>query len=116
MSILYQNLMAARNPIIFVLASGFLSTMLMKRYVLTHQVFGLDGNGGHMLKIITDLTDEEIAKLKFAKRVSWHAPTKTRFSHTIVPISDQELQDRGIKVEPEKFIQYNKRPPHDKFL
>jgi hypothetical protein len=33
--------------------------------VVTDEVFGHDGNGGHMLKILTDLTDEEMARLKF---------------------------------------------------
>ena len=36
-----------------------------KPYLIYGEVFGRDGNGGHMLKIITNLTDEEIARLKF---------------------------------------------------
>lgn len=36
------------------------------------ETFGWDGNGGKMLKIITDLTDEEIARLKAARRTEWH--------------------------------------------
>merc|ERR1711990_658683 len=35
-------------------------------------VFGWDGNGGKMLKIITDLTDEEMARLKYVRRLAWH--------------------------------------------
>ena len=36
------------------------------------EVFGWDGNGGKMLKIITDLTDEEMARLKYVRRLAWH--------------------------------------------
>ena len=31
-------------------------------------------------------------------------------------ISDQELADRGIKVEQKPYVEYVKRPPHDKYL
>ena len=37
-----------------------------------YEVYGMDGNGGSMLKIITDLTDEEIARLKHVRRLAWH--------------------------------------------
>ena len=33
--------------------------------------FGYDGNGGKMLKIITDLSDEEMARLKYVRRLAW---------------------------------------------
>ena len=36
------------------------------------EVYGWDGNGGKMLKIITDLTDEEISRLKHVRRHMWH--------------------------------------------
>lgn len=36
------------------------------------EVFGYDGNGGKMLKIISDLSDEEIARLKHVRRLAWH--------------------------------------------
>ena len=36
------------------------------------EVFGWDGNGGKMLKIVTDLTDEEMARMKYARRLAWH--------------------------------------------
>jgi len=39
---------------------------------LHSEVFGADGNGGKMLKIITDLTDEEMARLKYVRRLAWH--------------------------------------------
>ena len=32
----------------------------------------MDGNGGKMLKIITELTDEEMARLKYVRRLYWH--------------------------------------------
>ena len=35
-------------------------------------VFGDDANGGRMLKIITDLSDEEMARLKHVRRLNWH--------------------------------------------
>jgi hypothetical protein len=41
-------------------------------YLTHYEIFGYDGNGGHMLKIITDLTDEEMARLKYVRRTSWH--------------------------------------------
>ena len=40
---------------------------------MIHQsYFGEDGNGGQFLKIITDLTDEEMARLKYTRRLGWH--------------------------------------------
>jgi hypothetical protein len=50
----------------------FLQYGVYSKHLKSHEVFGLDGNGGHMLKIITNLTDEEIAKLKFVRRMNWH--------------------------------------------
>ena len=40
--------------------------------MMWYEVFGMDGNGGDMLKIITDLTDEEMARMKYARRTVWH--------------------------------------------
>ena len=37
-----------------------------------NDVYGLDGNGGKDLRIITDLSDEEIARLKHVRRLAWH--------------------------------------------
>jgi len=80
------------------------------------EVFGWDGNGGKMLKIITDLTDEEIARLKQVRRLGWHwKGTRTMFDGR-EKISDQELSDRGINLEQEPYVEYMKRPPHDKYL
>ena len=89
---------------------------LVRKHVLHNEMFGPDGNGGHCLKIITDLTDEEIARMKFTKRLQWHVPIGTKMSQTHDLISDQELSDRGIEIPQEKYIEYNKRPPHDKYL
>jgi hypothetical protein len=82
------------------------------------EVFGKDGNGGRMLKIITDLTDEEIARLKYCRRLYWHwnGSRKASQSGGKENISDQELSDRGIDWPQEPYIEYVKRPPHDKYL
>ena len=82
----------------------------------THEVFGYDGNGGRMLKIITNLTDEEIARLKFVRRLNWHWRGSRRFDYGKDLISPQELQDRGIAWPQEHYVEYEKRPPHDKYL
>lgn len=81
-----------------------------------HEVFGLDGNGGRMLKIITNLTDEEMARMKFRKRMHWHWRGLRNGTSNMNTISDQELEDRGIDFPKEKYIEYVKRPPHDKYL
>ena len=44
----------------------------MSKPKIQAEVFGPDGNGGKMLKIITDLTDEEMARLKYVRRLAWH--------------------------------------------
>jgi hypothetical protein len=84
---------------------------------LKHQeVFGYDGNGGRMLKIITNLTDEEMARLKFVRRLNWHWKGSRKFDHGKDMITTQELSDRGINWPQEPYIEYEKRPPHDKYL
>jgi hypothetical protein len=80
------------------------------------EVFGLDGNGGKMLKIITNLTDEEVARLKFVRRMHWHWRGSRRLSHGRDEIHNAELADRGIKFDDKHYIEYEKRPPHDKYL
>ena len=42
------------------------------KQLVTNDIFGYDGNGGDILKIITNLTDEEMARLKYARRTGWH--------------------------------------------
>ena len=116
MNIVRQNLYHSRFVLAFMFGSGILSFQLVKSHLVHNEVFGRDGNGGHMLKIITDLTDEEIAKLKFTKRLHWHMPTEMKMTDSLNTISDQELNDRGIVLPQEKYIEYNKRPPHDKYL
>ena len=80
------------------------------------EVFGVDGNGGKMLKIITDLTDEEMARLKHVRRLAWHWKGSRQNDYGRETISDQELSDRGIATPQEPYIEYEKRPPHDKYL
>jgi hypothetical protein len=80
------------------------------------QVFGFDGNGGTMLKIISDLSDEEIARLKHVRRLAWHWTGSRQMFYGRETISDQEMSDRGIKMPQEPYIEYVKRPPHDKYL
>ncbi len=115
-SIWIQNLKESKNIIAFIAGMSLLSTTMIKGHVRDNEVFGLDGNGGHMLKIVTDLTDEEIAKLKFTKRLHWHLPSTHKFSEGRDLITNEELLDRGIEIPKEKYVEYNKRPPHDKYL
>ena len=88
----------------------------LSRPKLQAEVFGWDGNGGKMLKIITDLTDEEIARLKYARRLAWHWRGARANNYARDNITDQELSDRGIQVDQEPYVEYIKRPPHDKYL
>jgi hypothetical protein len=100
----------------FLFGSLWVQKTVYKAQLLQHDVFGLDGNGGDMLKIITDLTDEEMARLKYVRRLYWHWKGSRKYSDGRETISDQELRDRGIDVKPEPYIEYVKRPPHDKYL
>ena len=84
--------------------------------MINDDVFGIDGNGGHMIKIITNLTDEEMARLKYVRRLYWHWQTPRKALDGKDNISDQELNDLGIAAEPKPYIEYVKRPPHDKYL
>ena len=43
-----------------------------RSHLINDDVYGIDGNGGHMLKILTNLTDEEMARLKYVRRLYWH--------------------------------------------
>ena len=69
-----------------------------------------------MLKILTNLTDEEMARMKYVRRVKWHMSPKTKHANTVDSISDQELRDRGIDYHEGEHVEYIKRPPHDKYL
>lgn len=99
------------------IGGSFAMQLLIFNPGLIHlEVFGLDGNGGRMLKIITNLTDEEIARLKFVRRMNWHWRGVRRNDFARETIQNQELSDRGIAAEQETYIEYQKRPPHDKYL
>lgn len=63
-----------------------LQYLVFKPALLHSEVFGIDGNGGRMLKIITNLTDEEIARLKFVRRIYWHWRGSRRFDYGKDPI------------------------------
>ena len=71
-----------------------------------------------MLNIYTFLTDQEIAYLKYVRRATWHGIKlgPDAYKQTILPISDQELSDRGINLPKEPYVEYFKRPPHDFYL
>ena len=97
-------------------ATLFLQYGVYRPGLLNLEVFGLDGNGGKMLKIITNLTDEEIARLKFVRRMHWHWRGSRRSDAGRETILNQELADRGINWPQEPYIEYEKRPPHDKYL
>ena len=70
---LFKNLKNAKWVIGGLIGTSvFLQTFMYKPALLHLEVFGVDGNGGRMLKIITNLTDEEMARLKFVRRMNWH--------------------------------------------
>jgi len=69
-----------------------------------------------MLKIITNLTDEEMAKMKFRKRLLWHWRGWREGTSNMNKITDEEMADRGLEQPKTEFIEYVKRPPHDKYL
>ena len=114
---LWHNIKQAK----YLLGSLTAATLILQYGVyrpgLMHlEVFGLDGNGGKMLKIITNLTDEEVARLKFVRRMHWHWRGSRRADFGRDNILTQELTDRGIQWNQEPYIEYEKRPPHDKYL
>lgn len=114
---LFKNLKNAKWIIAGFLGGSIAMQYLVYKPALLHlEVFGIDGNGGKMLKIITDLTDEEMARLKFVRRLNWHWRGSRRTDFGLDTIQNQELADRGIDWKPEPYIEYEKRPPHDKYL
>ena len=71
--ILWANAKKGRWVIGTFFAACYLNQKLVLLPGLLHQeVFGADGNGGRMLKIITNLTDEEMARLRLTRRFHWH--------------------------------------------
>ena len=115
--LLYANAMKAKWIIGgFVGGSVFLQKGSWENHLIWKDVYGLDGNGGHMLKIITNLTDEEMARLKYVRRLYWHWRGSRTMQWGKDSINDAELADRGVKVDEPRYIEYVKRPPHDKYL
>ena len=116
--LLMNNAMQGKMLLLKLTGATLFVQFLFKRQLIWHDVFGLDGNGGDMLKIITDLTDEEMARLKYVRRLYWHwnGSRKLLQSGGGESISDQEMSDRGIVQEQEAYVEYVKRPPHDKYL
>jgi len=116
--LLYKNAMQGRMLLLKITAATLGVQFLFRRQLIWHDVFGFDGNGGSMLKIITDLTDEEMARLKYVRRLYWHwgGSRKLLQSGGNEVITDQEMSDRGIVQEQEPYVEYVKRPPHDKYL
>lgn len=114
--LLWKNAVKAK----WVIGGFFLASLFTQRLFTSHlvynDVFGVDGNGGSMLKIITNLTDEEMARLKYVRRLYWHWRGSRKVADGRNLISDQELADRGIEYKEEPYIEYAKRPPHDKYL
>ena len=90
--------------------------LFQRNYLMKVYMYGHDGNGGNILKIVTDLTDEEMARLKFVKRANWHYRGHNRTYEHQRPIEDAELRDRGVEPPTSEYVEYIKRPPHDKFL
>lgn len=95
---------------------AFLQWFVYTPGITRYEVFGYDGNGGKMLKIITNLSDEEIARLKYVRRLNWHWRGSRKLDYGREVIQPQELADRGINWPSEPYIEYEKRPPHDKYL
>ncbi len=63
---MWKNTLQAKWVILSLIgATALVQYGYYKPMLLKHEVYGMDGNGGLMLKIITNLTDEEIARLKF---------------------------------------------------
>ena len=113
---LWANAMKAKWVIGTMVGGSFVQQMYWNEQLRDVEVFGSDGNGGSMLKIVTDLTDEEMARLKYVRRLYWHWRGSRKVADGRDNITDQEMSDRGIKMDQEQYIEYVKRPPHDKYL
>ena len=114
--LIMHNAMKAKWVLGTCVLGNYLFWQMIQKPKIMNEVYGLDGNGGSMLKIITDLTDEEIARLKHVRRLAWHWNGSRQMFYGKETISDQELADHGIEVKQEPYIEYMKRPPHDKYL
>ena len=114
--LIMRNVVQGKFLIGAALFGNYLCWHLVTKRRVMGEVYGHDGNGGKMLKIISDLSDEEIARLKHVRRLAWHWKGSRKGLDGRDQISDQELSDLGIKLEQEPYIEYLKRPPHDKYL
>ena len=97
--LLWHNFKNAAWVIGGIASAHMLFQVMFIRPRIHAEVFGMDGNGGKMLKIITDLTDEEMSRLKHVRRLAWHWRGSRQNGYGRETISDQELSDRGIKVD-----------------
>ena len=70
--LLRHNIYNARFVIGGFTAAHLAYWFFISKPAIMYEVYGIDGNGGKMLKIITDLTDEEIARLKHVRRLAWY--------------------------------------------
>jgi hypothetical protein len=113
-----DNIKKGKKHLAIILGLTALNSLYFSKVSLKKYIFGVDGNGGDMLKIYNYLTDQEITYIKFNRRAMWHAPKleADHYKSSQVAISDQELYDRGIILPREPYVEYNKRPPHDFYL
>merc|ERR1712046_87575 len=58
-----------------------------------------------MLKIITNLTDEDMSRLKYVRRLAWHWKGTRTGLYGQETINAQELADRGIDCPKEKYVE-----------
>lgn len=115
---IFKNMYASRKlMLVFGLALAYKIQIYDQNHLKLH-VFGIDGNGGSILDIHTYLTDQEMASLRFQKRLSWHGfkQEKDSFKNVSNRINDEELKDLGIDFPQDRYVEYNKRPPHDFYL
>lgn len=114
--LIYRNFMQAKFFIGTAVLGNYLCWQLCMKPKVVNEAFGHDGNGGKMLKIVSDLSDEEMARMKHVRRLAWHWKGSRKAFDGKEQISDQELSDHGIHLAQEPYIEYMKRPPHDKYL
>ena len=86
--LIFRNMYNAR---FFLLGYGSFAVFYNYAFIrprVMNEVFGWDGNGGKMLKIVTDLTDEEMARMKYARRLAWHWKGSRQMTYGVETISD----------------------------
>ena len=97
--LLYRNIMHGKFFLGAAVFGNMLCWQLVMKPKVQGEVFGYDGNGGKMLKIISDLSDEEMARLKHVRRLAWHWKGSRKYFDGKETISDQELSDHGIMLQ-----------------